>query len=95
MIKSIKNDNILIGSAQDLFNNVYWRDGNFIGRFKLPLFSVFPELITAEDLENDRNLICFMMRNDFCRYNNIIKRGFSLSLVEYINKAWSEFYDQS
>ena len=95
MIKSIENDNIRIGSAQDLVGSIGWRDDSFAGRFKLPLFSVFPKLITIDDFENDRNLICFVIRRNFYEHNKIMKRGFSLSLVEDINKTWSEFYEES
>lgn len=94
MIKSIENDNIRIGSAPDLVASIDWGENSFIGRFKLPLFSVFPKLITIEDIENDRNLICFVIRRNFW-YNTLMEKGFSLSLVEHINKTWSEFYDQS
>ena len=94
MIKSIENDDIRIGSAPDLVDSMDWGDNRFVGRFKLPLFSVFPKLITISDLENDRNLICFVIRRNFW-YNTLMEKGFSLSLVEHINKTWSEFYDQS
>ena len=93
MIKSIENDNIRVGPAPDLVASINWGDNSFIGRFKLPLFSVFPKLITISDIENDRDLICFVIRRDFYKYNNVMEKGFSLSLVEYINKAWSEFYE--
>lgn len=95
MVKSIENDSIRIGSAPDLIDNIGWGDDNFVGRFKLPLFSVLPKLITIEDLENDRNLICFIIKRDFYRYNHVMEKGFSLSLVERINNVWSEFYEKS
>ena len=94
MIKSIENDNIRVGYAQDLISSICFEDNGFIGRFKLPLFSVFPELINIEDLANDKNLICFVVRRDFW-HNTDMKKGFSLSLVECINKTWSEFYEKS
>lgn len=95
MIKSIENDDIRIGSAPDLVDSMDWRDNHFVGRFKLPLFSVFPKLITISDLENDKDLICFVIRDDFYMHNNVGEKGFSLSLVERINNVWSEFYEKS
>ena len=95
MIKSIENDNIRVGSAPNLVNSMDWRATGFIGRFKLPLFSVFPKLITIDDLENDRDLICFVIRDSFYMYNNVGEKGLSLSLVEHINKTWSEFYEEN
>ena len=63
MIKSIENDDIRIGSAPDLVDSMDWGDNRFVGRFKLPLFSVFPKLITISDLENDKEMIftCIIM----------------------------------
>lgn len=95
MIKSIENDNIRIGSAQDLFSSVNLEVDGFVGRFKLPLFSAFPKLINIDDVENYKNPICFVIKRDFYRYNNIMESGLPLSLVEYINKTWNEFYEES
>lgn len=95
MIKSIENDSIRVGYAQELISSICFEDNNFLGRFKLPLFSVLPKLITIEDLENDKNLICFVIRRDFCNCNSVMEKGFSLSLVERINNIWGELYEKS
>ena len=89
MIKCIDNDIIRVGPASELRDSMDWTKG-FCGRFRLPLFSTSPTLITFEDIEY--NSLCFVIR----RYNfeRVFCRNLPLETVEKINKTWNEFYEK-
>ena len=90
MIKCIDGDIIRVGTISELRDSIDWGKG-FCGRFRLPLFSTSPTLITSEDAENDS--LCFVI--DRYKFERVFRRNLPLEIVEKINKTWNEFYEKS
>ena len=88
MIRTLNDGEILIGPASELFQ---FSVTDYVGRFKLPLFSTSPSLIEYNDIINNEDYICFVI--DYVVYNIKYKGNLPLSLVETINKEWNKFYD--
>lgn len=88
MIKSIDNDIIRVGLTSELYDYIGGR--GFCGRFKLPLFSTKPILITEDDITE--NTLCFVIREYI--YRIVFDRTLPLKTVEKINKTWNEFYEE-
>ena len=95
MIRAINDDTIRIGPASELRDFIGWYgDGKFYGRYKLPLFSTCPTLISADDVEE--NMLCFVIRRTTYEYyidNNV--NGLPLDIVDLINKTWNKFYEEN
>ena len=90
MIKCIDNDIIRIGPTSELSDCVGVGRG-FCGRFKLPLFSTKPIVVTKDDVVE--NTLCFVIREYI--YRIVFDRTLPLKTVEKINKTWNEFYEES
>lgn len=85
MCKSIIGNNIKIGTPDDV--GFYLNFYDYLGRFRLPLFSTDPIFVSKNDLED--NEICFVIRRD------LYIRGLSLEMVDDINKIWAKLYEKN